>query len=137
MSRSSLVAVPVLLGSLLYGTAMAQTPPAAAPGGGQADMMHMMALGARNQLGVLEYCQSKGAIGPDTVALQQKMIGMLPPTSTDGMDAAEATGKTGVIAFGGTQTSLTDAAQTQNTTVEALCTKLAAALQQAAKSMPQ
>lgn len=135
MLKSSLFAAILLAAAA---QAQAQTPaPATPPAGGQADMMHMMTLGAHNQLGVLQFCQGKGFIAADTVALQQKMIGMLPPSSSDGVDAAEATGKTGVVSFGGTQTSLEDAAKTQNTTVAALCGKLAAALAQAAKSMPQ
>ena len=131
---------PLLLATSLllfgFGAAQAQTPTTAPPAGG-ADMMHMMSLGAHNQLGVLEFCQANGNLGADKVVLQQKMIGMLPPSSTDGLDAAEATGKTGVISFGGTQTSLPDAAKAQNTTVAALCGKIGDALAQAAKSLPQ
>ena len=135
MFRSTLMFTTSLM---LFGfaAAHAQAPTAASPGGG-ADMMHMMALGAHNQLGVVEFCQANGNLGADTVALQQKMIGMLPPSSTDGLDAAEATGKTGVISFGGTQTSLPEAAKAQGTTVAVLCGKIGYALAQAAKSLPQ
>ena len=136
MFKASLFAATLLATAAAHAQTAVPTIPAPSAGG-QADMMHMMTLGAHNQLGVLQYCQDKGFIGPETVALQQKMIGMLPPSSTDGVDAAEATGKTGVVSFGGSQTSLEDAAKTQNTTVAALCGKLATALAQAAKSMPQ
>ncbi len=132
MVRISSLAASLLM--LCAGAAHAQAPAAPAAGG---DMMHMMALGAHNQLGVLEFCQTSGSLGADKVALQQKMIGMLPPSSPEGLDDAEATGKTGVISFGGTQTSLPDAAKAQNTTVAALCGKIGDALAAAAKSLPQ
>ncbi len=136
------IALPMILAAAaVQAPARAQMPamPPAAPmaGGGQAEMLHMMVMGARNQLGVLEFCQSKGFVGADTVALQQKMLGMLPPTTPDGLDAAETTGKAGTVSFGGSQTSLDEAATKQGTTVEALCGKLASALAQAAKAMPQ
>lgn len=123
---------------LAAAAAHAQTPaPTMPPAAGEPDMMHMMTLAAYNQLGVLQFCQGKGFIGPETIALQQKMIGMLPSSSSDGVAAAEATGKTGVVSFGGTQTSLEDAAKSQNSTVAALCGTMATSLAEAAKSIPQ
>ena len=134
MSRPTLL---LALPMLLIGAAAASRPSACPRRTGRPDMMHMMSLGAHNQLGVLQYCQAKGALGADKVALQQKMIGMLPATSTEGFADAEAVGKTGTVSFGGSKTSLEEAAKAQNTTVAALCGKLGDALANAAKNLPQ
>lgn len=122
--------------------ASAQAPaPGASPGAPTAAqdeqaMLRMMHRGARNQLGVLQYCQSNGSIGADVVVLQRQMLAMLPPIQVDGLDQAEAAGKRGVVQFGGQEMAIPDAAKARNTTPDALCKQIGAALQAQAAQMP-
>ena len=118
--------------------ALAQAP--AAPAGmpqGQQDMVRMMHLAAHNQLGVLEYCQAQGSIGADVVALQQRILGLLPPAQVDGLSEAEAAGKRGLVQFGGSQVQLADAAKAQSTTPDAMCKQIATMLQTQAAQLPK
>lgn len=103
----------------------------------QADAQRMMYRMGSNQLGVLEYCQENGHVGAEVVALQHRMLTMLPPAQVDGLDEAEATGRKGVVSFGGTSTALPDAARAQNTTVAALCARMGEMLKQQAGNLPQ
>ena len=111
-------------------------PPAAAPQG-QQDMVKMLHLAAHNQLGVLEYCQAQGSIGPDVVALQKRMLTMLPPAQVDGLDAAEATGKRGVVQFGGSEVAIADAAKARSTTADAMCKQMGQMLESQAAMLPK
>lgn len=105
---------------------------------GQQDMMQMLQLAAHNQLGVLEFCQAQGYNGPEAVALQRKILGMMPaPPKMDGIDDAEAAGKGGEVQAGGTHVKLVDAAKTQNTTPDAMCKQMSAMLQQQAAMLPK
>lgn len=130
------VALTALALLVPVGEARGQGAPAAPGGGGaaaptaeQVEMMRTLHRAARNQLGVFTYCQGRGALGPEAVSLQRRMIGMLPPaTGVDGLDEAEATGRRGVVSFAGNTASLEDAARAQNTTVEALCRTMGEAL---------
>ena len=115
--------------------ASAQTGPAAPQS--QQDMMKMVRLAAHNQLGVMQYCQSKGSVDADTVVLQRRLVGMLPPGSTAGLEEAEAAGKRGLVQFGGNQVSLTDAARAQKTTPDAMCKQIGALLKAQAAQLPQ
>jgi hypothetical protein len=116
---------------------MAQTPGVPGAPGNQADMVAMMQRAAHNQLGVLEYCQAQGSVGADTVSLQQRVLGMLPPAKVDGLDDAEAAGKKGVVSFAGNQVPLADAAKAQNTTPDAMCKQMATMLQAQAAQLPK
>jgi hypothetical protein len=138
----SFVLPVVLAGAFAALPAVAQTPTMPAmPGGmpqGQADMARMLQLAARNQLGVLEYCQDQGSIGADPVALQRRMLTMLPPPQQqDGLDDAEAAGKRGVVQFGGSQVPIADAAKPQGTTADAMCKKIADTIQAQAAQLPK
>lgn len=115
--------------------AQAQMP--AMPGGGQQDMARTMHLAAHNQLGVLEYCKAQGNVGQDVVDIQRRMMGLLPPMQVAGLDDAEALGKKGIVSFGGSQTSLADAAKAQNTTVEAMCKQMGSMIQAQADKLPK
>ena len=44
---------------------------------------------ARNQLGILKYCQSQGFSGAEAVSAQQKLVGMLPEGDAQAGAAAE------------------------------------------------
>lgn len=109
----------------------------AAPPQGQQAMTRMIYLAAHNQLGVLEYCQGKGSVGADTVALQRRVLGMMPAEQVDGLDEAEAAGKQGQVQFGGNQVLLADAAKSQNTTEDAMCRQIATLLQNQAAQLPK
>ncbi len=115
--------------------ASAQTP--ATPPPSEQDMLKMLHLGGRNQLGVLQYCQAQGSVGVDVVALQQRMLTMLPPAQVDGLAEAEAAGKRGEVQFGGTHVMLADAAKAQNTTPDAMCKQIGAMMQAQAAQLPK
>ena len=112
------------------------TMPGAAPGG-QADMAKMMQLAARNQLGIIEYCKDQGSVGDDVVALQKRMLTMLPPAQVDGLEAAEAAGRKGLVQFGGNEVDIKQAAQGQNTTPDAMCKQIGSMLQAQAANLPK
>ncbi len=136
MPKHRFILAAVVCGVALAGSpaARAQTTPAP---GGQQDMLRMMHLAARNQLGVLEFCQGQGSVGQDVVDQQRKLMALLPAAQVDGLDEAEANGKRGIVVFAGSQTSLADAAQAQNTTVEAMCKQMGALIQAQAAQMPK
>ncbi|GLK63419.1 pore-forming ESAT-6 family protein [Paracoccus kondratievae] len=91
---------------------------------------------ARNQLGVLSYCQEKGYIDGKAVEVQTKLLAMIPAGDTAKGDAAEAKGKEGTVSAMGVERSLLDAAKEQNTTEEALCKQMDGLLQQLASQVP-
>ncbi len=100
----------------------------------QTDSMAMAHESAANQLGVLEYCQSKGYTDGSAVVAQQGVISRLPAYAGS-TAAAEATGKTGVMAPGNGQTySLSDMADKSHTTEAALCAHMADSTKQVAAS---
>lgn len=119
--------------------APAATPAPGAPGsvplppGMTAQQAHD---GARNQLGVLKYCQEKGWGSAESVAGQEKMIGMLPAADAKMGDAAEEKGKAGQIEAMGQSMALADGAKAQNTTEEALCKQMDALIKQMSATMP-
>lgn len=92
---------------------------------------------ARNQLGILKYCQEQGFSGADAVASQEKMVGMLPEGDTAMGDAAEQKGIEGTVSGGGAEIALEEAANQQNTTVEAQCQQIEAAVNQVAEQLPE
>ena len=93
---------------------------------------------ARNQLGVLEYCQSKDYIDGTAVETQTKILEMLPPaTDTAKIDAAYEAGKAGTVSAMGIEQSIADAATAQGVDEAALCTQMATMLEQAAAQLPQ
>ena len=137
--RQTLLAASVLA-ALSPASGFAQTPvPALPPGApaGQQGMVTMMQLAAHNQLGVLEYCQAQGSIGADVVALQQKIIGLMPPAQVDGLDQAESSGKAGNVVFAGNTVAIADAAKARNTTTDAMCKQIGSTLQAQAGNLPQ
>lgn len=91
---------------------------------------------ARNQLGVLTYCQENGHIDGTAVETQAKLMAMIPPGDEAKGDAAEAKGKEGTVSAMGVERTLADAAKEQGTTEDALCKQMDALLQQLAAQMP-
>ena len=97
----------------------------------------MVRKAAHNQLGVLQYCQTKGSVDAETVVLQRRLVGMLPPGPTDGIEEAEVAGKKGIVQFGQQQVSMADAAKAQKTTPDAMCKQIASMLKAQAAQLPQ
>lgn len=125
-AKGLLVSACVMLA--VTGPALAQTP----------DQMKMAYNGGRNQLGVVKYCQEKGFADAETVATQQKMLGLIPkPADVKEGDEAEALGKKGTVSSMGTTQDLAAAAKAQNSTVEKVCQALASAIKQAGASLPK
>jgi hypothetical protein len=111
--------------------AFAQTAPAAEP------IDPSLAYeAARNQLGILKYCADQGHTGTEAVAAQEKMVGMLPAGDTAAGEQAEAKGAAGTVSIGETEVTLADAAANQNTTVDAQCKQIEAAVNQVAAQLP-
>ena len=129
-----------LTASLSASTAFAQdaAAPAAtdAPAAAAQPDMGAAYESARNQLGVLIYCQDKGYIGSTAVETQNKLLTMIPAGDVAKGDAAEAKGKEGTVSAMGVERSLADAATEQKTTEDALCKQMDALLQQLAAQVP-
>lgn len=93
---------------------------------------------ARNQLGVLEYCQDKGYIDSSAVDTQKKIMGQIPtPSDTSGGDSAEETGRKGTVSSMGQTIDLENAAKTHGTTAEAMCKQMSQMIASAAANMPK
>ena len=102
----------------------------------QNDPMAMMKQAAANQLGLLEYCQAQGAVDDKPVTTQREMMAQLPASAAP-TDAAEALGKQGSLSVNGQTMTLTSAAATHNTTVDAMCKQIGGAVVQAAAMLKQ
>ncbi|WP_347268862.1 pore-forming ESAT-6 family protein [Paracoccus sp. (in: a-proteobacteria)] len=131
--RSAILVLPLALVPGIPG-AFAQTPaePAASVQAEPANDSGAAYESARNQLGVLLYCQEKGHIDGKAVETQTRLLAMVPPGDAAAGDAAEATGKAGTVSAMGVERSLADAAREQDTTEAALCQQMDALLAQLA-----
>ncbi|MBO1081051.1 pore-forming ESAT-6 family protein [Roseomonas haemaphysalidis] len=124
-----LMAGAALSAALLSGPAFAQQPTPE-----QIEMIYTM---TRNQQGIFEYCQGKGMVNPEAVALQRRMVTLMPaPASTAAGDAAYARGQAGTMVAGPQTIVLAEAAKTQGVTEQALCSSMAEAVKKAAASLP-
>lgn len=135
IARSAML--PALaISACVAGVALAQPAPAekaAAPAAMETGAAYES---ARNQLGVLSYCQNKGYIDGKAVETQQKLLKMIPAGDTAKGDAAEAKGQQGTVAAMGVERSLADAATEQKTSEDALCKQMDALLQKLATQIP-
>lgn len=92
---------------------------------------------ARNQLGVLEYCQENSYIDETAVTTQTRILEMMPPVTDEPMvEAAYEKGKAGTVSAMGMEQTLKAAATAQSTDEAALCTQMAALLEQAGAQLP-
>lgn len=124
-----LTAATALSAALVAGPAMAQQPTPA-----QIEMVYTM---TRNQQGIFEYCQGKGMVNPEAVAVQRRMLSMMPaPANTAAGDAAYAQGQAGTMVAGPQTIVMAEAAKTQGVTEQALCNSMAEAVKSAAASLP-
>lgn len=128
------LALPAL--ALTAGLAMAQTETTEAPAAGMQMDMGMAYESARNQLGVLEYCQTEGHIDGTAVEIQTKLLTLLPEGDKAKGDAAQEKGKTGTVSSMGMEQTLDAAATAQNSSVEALCKQMDTMIQQLAAQLP-
>ncbi|WP_235822588.1 pore-forming ESAT-6 family protein [Pseudogemmobacter blasticus] len=121
--RGAALALPFLMTGLAVNAQTAPTPDDAVAA-------------AKNQLGVLEYCQTAGHIEAKPVEIQTKMLGMLPPaTDAEKVEAAYAKGKEGVVSAMGTEMPLADAAKAQGVEEAALCAQMGTMIEQAGAQM--
>jgi hypothetical protein len=103
-----------------------------------ADQMAQVYQAARNQLGILMFCQDKGFVGADIVEIQKKMLGMIPvPASKTEGDAAEAQGKKGTLSAMGVTSDIEAMTKAQGSTLQAFCTQIGTAIKQAGASLPK
>lgn len=131
----------VLAGAVLAPSqpAAAQTPAQSPAASHQSEeIVRSMHLAARNQLGILQYCQAQGAVGEDVVALQRQALGALPPTAqVGGLEEAEAAGKRGMIAFDGSEVPFAVAAGARGLRVRTNCKYIALTVQAQAGQPPK
>ncbi|MFS8045964.1 pore-forming ESAT-6 family protein [Rhizobium sp. BR 314] len=102
------------------------------------DQMEMAYNSARNQLGILKYCQTNGHIDGSAIAIQTKMVALIPaPSDTAKGDAAEAEGAKGKISAMGISQDLPTSAKAQNVTEKQFCETIANAVNQAGAQLPK
>jgi hypothetical protein len=102
------------------------------------DQMEMAYNSARNQLGILKYCQSAGHIDGAAAAVQTKLIALIPPPSdTAKGDAAEQEGAKGTISAMGITQDLAASAKAQNATEKQFCETIGNAVVQAGAQLPK
>ncbi|WP_410218193.1 pore-forming ESAT-6 family protein [Paracoccus sp. (in: a-proteobacteria)] len=90
---------------------------------------------ARNQLGILKYCQQQGFTGGEAVATQAQLVDMLPEGDEAAGATAEEKGAAGTVAIGDAELSLADASENRGSTVEATCQQIEAAVNEVAPSL--
>ncbi|ASV87885.1 hypothetical protein CES85_3730 (plasmid) [Ochrobactrum quorumnocens] len=102
------------------------------------EQMEMAYNAARNQLGVLKYCQDKGHIDGSASEIQVKLLALVPaPADVSKGDAAEDVGKQGKVAVMGMEQDIAAAAKAQGVEEAKLCEMMANALKQAAANLPK
>ncbi|WP_018001251.1 pore-forming ESAT-6 family protein [Paracoccus sp. N5] len=122
------ISVPTLALALFAGAAVAQTAPSP----------DMAVAAAKNQLGVLEYCQTEGHIDGTAIETQTKIMAMFPAAQDEAaVEASYEKGKTGTVSAMGVEQSLADAAKAQGADEAALCKQIAQAVEQAAAQLPK
>lgn len=112
---------------------------AALPAFAQSEMTPDDAIAAaRNQLGVLEYCQTSGHIDETAAATQTRILEMMPAaTDETKVETAYEKGKAGTVSALGMEQTLEAAATAQSSNEATLCTQMAAMLEQAAAQLPK
>lgn len=85
-------------------------------------------LAGRNVLGILQYCQAQGFIGPDAAEAQRDLLRRAPPATVPGLDEAEAAGRQGIVAFLDSRVTIQEAAQAEGVLVETRCRLMALGL---------
>lgn len=91
---------------------------------------------ARNQLGILQYCEEQGFTGAEAVEAQGQLVALLPEGDDAVGSAAEQKGAEGTVSVGGTEVSLAQAVEERGSTVEATCQQIEAAVNEIAPTLP-
>lgn len=91
---------------------------------------------ARNQLGILKYCQAQGHSGGEAVAAQEKMVSMLPQGDESKGMAAEEKGAKGTVSIAGAEISLKDASERDGISIQDQCKQIESAVNEVAKQLP-
>lgn len=91
---------------------------------------------ARNQLGILKYCNQEGFTGPEAVATQSQLIGMIEAGDEEAGATAEQKGSQGTVAVGDAEVTLAQAAESRGSSVEATCQQIEAAVNEVAPGLP-
>ncbi|MDB6177782.1 pore-forming ESAT-6 family protein [Paracoccus sp. Z330] len=107
--------------------------PAQAPGGMDAESTYEA---ARNQLGILKFCEAEGHSGNEAVVAQEKMVSMLPSGDESKGQAAEQKGASGTVSIAGTEIGLAEAAEREGISVKEQCAQIEAAVNDVAKQLP-
>lgn len=77
---------------------------------------------ARNLIGVLQFCEESGYLGPGAVDAQERVIAnMTGPADEDEGDKAETLGKSGIVFVVGHEVAIAAMAKARGTTAEAAC----------------
>ena len=109
---------------------------------GTPESVRSLRLAEHNQLGVLEYCRTQGAIGEEIVALQRAALERLPPGpgpergGAADEAAAEVAGRQGMVGFGGWQVSISEAALAEGIMVVSRCKQIGMTVQSEAGRPP-
>jgi len=119
-------------------TAFAQQAAPTQPQQPSPEQMEAAYNSARNQLGILRYCEQNGHIDGEAAEIQTKMLGMVPaPADASAGDAAEEAGKQGKVSAMGAEQDFSASAAAQGVDEAQLCGALANAVKQAGANMPQ
>lgn len=126
----------VLTGLVALGLSAGLVAPAFAQASNE--QMEMAYNSARNQLGVLKYCQNEGHIDDAAITVQTKLIALIPaPADKAKGDEAEKTGEKGTIAAMGVNQELAASAKAQNVTEKQFCDVVANAVKQVGDQLPK
>ncbi|NPD13763.1 pore-forming ESAT-6 family protein [Xinfangfangia sp. D13-10-4-6] len=93
--------------------------------------------GARNTIGLLEYCQAEGHIDGAAIEVQNKIVAMLPAAGdADKVEAAYAKGKEGILSVNGVEQNIKDA-DAQGSSQAEVCKQMSDALIAMGAQLPQ
>ena len=117
--------LPAIVGAVLIGAmpALAQPGPART-----AESLRSLHLAGRNLLGILQYCQAQGFVGPGAVEAQRDLLRRVPPAPVPEAQEAEEAGQQGIVAFLESRVPIAVAAQAEGILVETRCQVIALGL---------
>lgn len=118
--------------------ALAQDAPSSQPAAPQPSAMDDASTyeAARNQLGILTFCQDQGFTSAEATKNQQRLVALLPQGDDEAGATAEQKGAGGMVSIAGTEISLEAAAANQSSDVEAQCKRIEAAVNDVAAQLP-
>ncbi len=100
------------------------------------DPLHRLYQVEANQLGVVEYCLSRGWVDGAAIDAQRRIAAILPASSdSSGLSDAEDDGRRGTLVINGNKVALTDAASDIGTTAQVICTQMGDTVKAVAASL--